>query len=260
MWRGLLRGTACLLQVAAPKFLHQRHFSSQCMRLLPQRLFKRNPEAPLCCQTKGYILAQNAIRAYKKDAKTTVEFPMNPVTVTDIKQYLRSKEIPFLDGYSCLHIQSIFVDASGRKDSFSLFIDKTTGQFLCKDTLVEGSWEDLQDCLEVMQTDGQDFLSPQVLLGYHESAEEQEERERELREVQRIWSSSVPFTELPDDEAQLIKVMFQVRLKLILVFNKHNLQKEGKENDIIIWSSEEKDGRGSIIVILFMLFLMCRLF
>lgn len=219
MWRGLLKGTTCLLQVAAPEFLHPRRFSSHCVRLLTQRLFKWNSEAPLGCQTKGYLLAHNVIRAYKKDAMSTVEFPMSPITVTDIKQYLRSKDIPFLDGYSCLHIESIFVDASARKDSFSLFIDKTTGQFLCKDTLVEGSWEDLQDCLEVMQTDGQDFLSSRVLLGYHESAEEQEERERELREVQRIWSSSVPLTDLPEDEAKLIKVMFQVWLKLIPVNN-----------------------------------------
>lgn len=91
-----------------------------------------------------------------------------------------------------------------------MFIDKTTGQFLCKDTLVEGSWEDLQDCLEVIQKDDQDFLSPHVLLGYPESVEEQEERERDLREVQEIWSSSVPFTDLLEDDAQLIKTMFQV--------------------------------------------------
>lgn len=138
---------------------------------------------------------------------------MSPITVTEIKQYLRSKEIPFHDGYSCLHIQSIFIDPSDRKDSFSLFINKITGQFLCKDTLVEGSWEDFQDCLEVMQTDGQDFLSPRVL-DYPESLEEQEEMGRELKEVQRIWSSSVPLTDLPENDVQLIKAMFQVLLRL----------------------------------------------
>lgn len=159
-------------------------------------------------------LTRTHTRAYKKDAKTSLEFPVSPITVTDIKHYLRSKDISFHDGYSCLHIQSIFVDPSARKDNFSLFIDKTTGQFLCKDTLVEGSWEDLQDCLEVMPTDGQDFLRPHVLLGYSESLEEQEERERELREVQRIWSSSEPFADLPEDEAQLVKTMFQVFLLL----------------------------------------------
>lgn len=137
-----------------------------------------------------------------------MEFPA--VTVTEIKQYLRSREIPFYDGYNCLHTPSIFLSPAHRKDSFSLFVDKTTGQFLCKDTLVEGSWQDLQDCLEVMQKEEQDFLSPHVLLGYPESVEEQEERERELREVQRIWSSSVPLTDLPEDEAHLIKTMFQV--------------------------------------------------
>ncbi|XP_040922380.1 twinkle protein, mitochondrial [Toxotes jaculatrix] len=213
MWRSLLlKGTTCLLQVADPKFLHQRHFSSLCLRLFPHRIIHRPPEAPCVPRLRGTgcLLAHRGTRAYKKDAKSTVEFPVSPITVTDIKQYIRFKDIPFHDGYSCLHIPSIFVDSSARKDSFSLFINKTTGQFLCKDTLVEGSWEDFQDCLEVMQKEGQDFLSPHVLLGYPESVEEQEERERELREVQRIWSSAVPLTDLPEDEAQLIKTMFQI--------------------------------------------------
>lgn len=212
----LQKGSACLLQAAAPRFLPQRHFPSLCVRLLAQRLLHR-PPCGLWLQGQGCLQANSGTRAYKKDAKSTVEFPVSPITVTDIKQYLRSKEILFHDGYSCLHIPSIFVEPSARRDSFSLFIDKTTGQFLCMDTLVEGSWEDLQDCLEVMQKEEQDFLSPHVLLGYPESVEEQEERERELREVQRIWSSSVPFTDLPEDEAQLIKTMFQVVIACVFL-------------------------------------------
>ncbi|KAM7370570.1 hypothetical protein PAMP_010102 [Pampus punctatissimus] len=213
MWRSsLLRGAACILQVATPRFLPQRHFSSPMFRLLTQRLL-HNPVGASCGLRfggAGYLLAHSGTRAYKKDAKSTLEFPVSPISVTDIKQYLRSKDIPFHDGYSCLHVQSIFMHTASRKDRFSLFIDKTTGQFLCKDTLVEGSWEDLQDCLEVMQKEEQDFLSPHVLLGYPESVEEQEETERELREVQRIWSSSVPLSDVPEDEAQLIKTMFQI--------------------------------------------------
>uniref|UniRef100_A0A4W6C5C5 Twinkle mtDNA helicase n=1 Tax=Lates calcarifer TaxID=8187 RepID=A0A4W6C5C5_LATCA len=188
---------------------HQRHFSSLCLRLLTHRLIHR-PPCVFRLRGTGSFLAHTGTRTYKKDAKSTVEFPVSPITVTDIKQYIRSKDIPFHDGYSCLHIPSIFVDPSTRKDSLSLFIDKTTGQFLCKDTLVDGSWEDFQDCLEVMQKEEQDFLSPHVMLGYPESLDEQEEGERELREVQRIWSSAVPFNDLPEDEAQLIKTMFQI--------------------------------------------------
>lgn len=202
------------MQVAAPKCHHQRSFSSLCLRLLTQRLLHR-PAQTVCVprlRDTKYFLAHSGTRCYKKDINSALEFPLSPVTFTDIKQYLRSKDIPFHDGYSCLHIPSIFIHPSARKDSFSLFVDKTTGQFLCKDTLVEGSWEDLQDCLEVMQNEGQEFLSPHVLLGYPESAEEQGERERELMEVQRIWSSSVPLTDLPEDEAQTIKTMFQVSL------------------------------------------------
>lgn len=91
-----------------------------------------------------------------------------------------------------------------------MFIDKTTGQFLCMDTGVEGSWEDLQDCLEVMQKEGQTSMNPNVLLGYPASLEEQEEKERELREAQRIWSSAVPLSDLPEEEAQLVKTMFGI--------------------------------------------------
>ncbi|XP_054898725.1 twinkle protein, mitochondrial [Poeciliopsis prolifica] len=213
MWRGLLlKGTTCLLQVSAQSFLHHRPASSQCCRLLTHRFLPTLRETSCIPRLRStyFFQSHNLTRNYKKDAKSTVEFPLSPITVTDIKQYLRTKDIPFHDGYSCLHIPSIFMDVFTRKDSFSLFIDKTTGQFLCKDSLVEGSWEDLQDCLEVMQKDEQDSLSPHVLLGYPESLEEQEEREREQREVREIWSSSLPFTDLHDEEAQLVKTMFQI--------------------------------------------------
>lgn len=139
-----------------------------------------------------------------------MELPLSPVTVTEIRQFLRSKDVHFQDGYSCLHIQSIFMKEEARKDTFSLFIDKTTGQFLCTDTLVEGSWEDLQDCVEVMHKEEQDFLSPHLLLPYSVTIEEQEEQERELREVQRVWSSSVGLGDIPEEEVQQIKAMFQV--------------------------------------------------
>lgn len=209
MWRSfVLRGTACVGQVGTPRFLPHRSFPTFWLRPPTRGFFSQ--QTPRISPAEDSHLTHGHIRAYKKDTKSSLEFPVSPITVTDIKHYLRSKDISFHDGYSCLHIQSIFVDPPARKDNFSLFIDKTTGQFLCKDTLVEGSWEDLQDCLEVMQADERDFLRPHVLLGYSESLEDQEERERELKEVQRIWSSSEPFTDLPEDEVQLVKTMFQV--------------------------------------------------
>lgn len=209
MWSSfLLKGTTCVWQVATQRFLHHRQFPGFWVRLGSRGFFTQ--QTPPISPVEDCHLSYGHIRTYKKDATSSLEFPVSPITVTDIKHYLRSKDVSFHDGYSCLHIQSIFVDPPARKDNFSLFIDKTTGQFLCKDTLVEGSWEDLQDCLEVMQADEQDFLRPHVLLGYSESLEDQEDRERELREVQRIWSSSEPFTDLPEDQVQLVKTMFQV--------------------------------------------------
>ncbi|XP_062331251.1 twinkle protein, mitochondrial [Osmerus eperlanus] len=222
MWRRwFVKGTTCFLQVAAysfSRFPHHGCLSSSLARHLAKRHTSRFalPTSHPRGQLWGATPTLGLIRGYKKDAKFTIDFPVNPVTVTDIKQYLRFKDVPFHDGYSCLHAQSIFMDlstsspAGSGKDNCNMFIDKTTGQFLCKDTLVEGSWEDLQDCLEVMQKEGQTSLSPHVLLGYPESVEEQEEREMELKEVQRIWSSSIPFSDVPEEEAQLIKTMFQI--------------------------------------------------
>ncbi|XP_072312445.1 twinkle mtDNA helicase [Eucyclogobius newberryi] len=210
MWRSLLlRGSSCLLQPGAPKIPHHRLLSCLPLRhFSPKPIFK---PVPALVTLPHYLPAHLRIsRNYKKDAKSSGKFPINPVTVTDIKHYLKSKDIHLQDGYSCLHIPSIFVEPAARKDSFSLFIDKTTGRFLCMDTLVEGSWEDLQDCLEVMQKDEQDVLNPSVLLGYPESEEEQEEKNRELTEVQRIWSSSVPFTDVTEEEELLIKTMFKI--------------------------------------------------
>lgn len=155
-------------------------------------------------------------RTVKRDAKSSVDIPVHPITVTDIKQYLRAKGTSFHDGYSCLHARSIFVVPKSQmqegagKDHYTMFIDKMTGQFLCKETLVEGSWEDLQDCLEVMQKEGQTSISPDILLSYSESVEEQGQREMELKEVHRIWNSSVMFSDLPDEELELIKRMFQI--------------------------------------------------
>ncbi|KAK6487255.1 twinkle protein [Huso huso] len=152
-------------------------------------------------------------RSFKKVLKSSLDCSVPPVSVTEIRQYLRSKDIPFHDGYSCLHTPSLFMErASGsdvtEKESFSLFVDKTTGRFLCKETLVEGSWEDFQDCVEVMQKERQGSLNPEVLLGYPDSETELNEKEMDRREVQRIWSSSVPLSDLLEDDAQLVKVMF----------------------------------------------------
>lgn len=79
-------------------------------------------------------------RRYRKEALPALEAPVLPVTTTEIRQYLRARGIPFQDGHSCLRAPSPFVGASKLKHqtgaaSFSLFIDKTTGRFLCMTTL-----------------------------------------------------------------------------------------------------------------------------
>ncbi|XP_026090560.1 twinkle protein, mitochondrial-like [Carassius auratus] len=221
MWRSrFLRGTGCLLQGAGcipckPSHLPPLRYLSFYQPCL-HPVLQRSCRAPTCYSSENCLRPAFAFyffRKFRKDAKSIIDFPAQHLTVTDIKQYLRSKDIPFHDGYSCLHAPSIFMEPAPEgsgKENYSLFINKTTGQFLCKETLVEGSWEDLQDCIEVMLNEGQTSIGPNVLLGFPESLEEQEEREMEMKEVQRIWSSSMPFSDLLDEEVQLIKTMFQI--------------------------------------------------
>ncbi|XP_030873138.1 twinkle protein, mitochondrial isoform X2 [Leptonychotes weddellii] len=143
-------------------------------------------------------------RRYRKEALPALEVPVLPVTATEIRQYLRAHGISFQDGHSCLRAPSPFVKALQLKDqtgataSFSLFIDKTTGRFLCMTSLAEGSWEDFQASVEGRG----DGAREGVLLGEAPEAEDSEE-------VQRIWDRAIPLWELPEpEEAQLARVMF----------------------------------------------------
>lgn len=213
-----LRRTACLFQRLLLG-LHYRPVMRCITYVQVHSSFLQFPGwRPSWCHLHGgskRLLFFNPCRTLKKDAKSSVDVPVHFISVADIKQYLRSKAIPFHDGYSCLHACSIFVEPKSQagkagKDSYKMFIDKMTGQFLCTETLVEGSWEDLEDCLEVMQKEGQTSISPDVLLSCSESVEEQGQREIEMKEVHRIWSSSVTFSDLHEEELQLIKTMFQI--------------------------------------------------
>ncbi|XP_067858189.1 twinkle protein, mitochondrial [Heptranchias perlo] len=169
--------------------------------------------APLSTTPSSCICVKGNLRS--KNLKADVVSTFSPVTVTEIRQYLRTKCIPFHDGYSCLHVPSLFVGkvfdtGKAEKETFTLFIDKTTGQFLCKETLLEGSWEDFQDCLEVMQKEGRDNLGPDVLLKVPESDWELSEQEMDLKEAQQIWNKAMAFTEVEEEEAQLVKAMFAI--------------------------------------------------
>ncbi|XP_078079269.1 twinkle mtDNA helicase [Mustelus asterias] len=171
------------------------------------------PAAPLSVTPSLRFCTKGTVKG--KNLKADLVSAFSPVTVTEIRQYLRSKGIPFHDGYSCLHVPSLFVGrvfdtGKAEKETFTLFIDKTTGQFLCKETLLEGSWEDFQDCLEVMQKEGRDNLGPDVLLKVPESDWELSEQEMDLKEVQQIWNKAMAFADVEDEEAQLVKAMFGI--------------------------------------------------
>uniref|UniRef100_A0A8C6JHV8 Twinkle mtDNA helicase n=1 Tax=Melopsittacus undulatus TaxID=13146 RepID=A0A8C6JHV8_MELUD len=145
-------------------------------------------------------------RRYKKDVLPSPEGPVPAVTITEIRQYLRAQGIPFRDGYSCLHTPSLFT--AGPEDQppaasapYTLFIDKTTGSFLCTATLAEGTWQDFQANVEL-----QHRCPPP------DSSEEAEEHMRRVREdARRIWERAQPLCDLLDkDETKETKAMFGI--------------------------------------------------
>ncbi|XP_060027457.1 twinkle mtDNA helicase isoform X2 [Erinaceus europaeus] len=145
-------------------------------------------------------------RRYRKEALPALDVPVLPVTTTEIRQYLRARGIPFQDGHSCLRAPSPFLGASQLKDqtgatsSYTLYINKTTGRFLCMSSLAEGSWEDFQASVEG-QGDG---AGEGILFSEAPLAEDS-------KEVLRIWDRAVPLWELPEpEEAQLARVMFGI--------------------------------------------------
>ncbi|XP_053547696.1 twinkle mtDNA helicase [Bombina bombina] len=171
------------------------------------RLFLHHGQSP----KRQYASSGAASRRhFKKDLFSSLDSFLQPVTVTEIRQYLRSKNISFHDGYSCLHVPSPFT--TGMENN--LFIDKTTGRFLCKETLLEGCWEDFQDTMELLQKEGCTYLSPDTMANYlGESDIESGEAKFCDMEVRRIWEKAVWISELEDDDAHLIKTMFGI-LKL----------------------------------------------
>uniref|UniRef100_A0A8B9IRZ6 Twinkle mtDNA helicase n=1 Tax=Amazona collaria TaxID=241587 RepID=A0A8B9IRZ6_9PSIT len=167
----------------------------------------------LCCgaRSKGASLSPGmpgrlTQRRYKKDVLPSPEGPVPSVTITEIRQYLRAQGIPFHDGYSCLHTPSLFT--VGREDQppaasapYTLFIDKTTGSFLCTATLAEGTWQDFQANVELQHRGAPPG-----------SSEEAEEDMRQAREDARcIWERALPLCDLLDkDETNETKAMFGI--------------------------------------------------
>ncbi|XP_010713048.1 twinkle protein, mitochondrial, partial [Meleagris gallopavo] len=89
---------------------------------------------------------------------------------------------------------------------FTLFIDKTTGSFLCTATLAEGGWQDLQAAVELRH---RGIPAPGPEEGEHEEEEAEARRARE--DARRIWERALPLGELLDEEeTQTTKAAFGI--------------------------------------------------
>ncbi|XP_030425549.1 twinkle protein, mitochondrial [Gopherus evgoodei] len=173
------------------------------LRLLPALTgWARGWGAPLGLGT----LVGPSLRHYKKETLPASEGPIPAVTVTEIRQYLRAQGIPFHDGYSCLHAPSLFVEGPGEQQPpagsarYSLFIDKTTGSFVCTATLAEGTWQDFQASVELKHK-GVPHAGLEQLDGVDQAGED----------ARHIWNRALPLWELLDEEeTRTAKAMFGI--------------------------------------------------
>ncbi|KAG8135700.1 hypothetical protein E2320_008706 [Naja naja] len=151
---------------------------------------------------KWMFVASSPCKHYKQEKLPPVQDPIPPASVTEIRQYLKTQKIPFHDGYSCIHVPSIFVgDKQQLRHSYSLFIDKTTGQFICTATLVEGNWQDFQANVE-LQDKG-------LTLSDRHSINEQNDQTGE--DAKHIWDRALPLWQLLDEqETKDVKAMFGI--------------------------------------------------
>uniref|UniRef100_A0A8C4R9S1 DNA 5'-3' helicase n=1 Tax=Eptatretus burgeri TaxID=7764 RepID=A0A8C4R9S1_EPTBU len=135
------------------------------------------------------------------------------LTVTERRQYLRSKKLDFYEGYTCLLMGSPFVhrlETPVGKEDAKLFINKTTGQFFCKESLMEGTWDDIQVFLEAWLNSGQPLDKPReakFVTEEYEDAEAQFVRE----EVDRIWRKASTFVAMEPSECAMVKQLFSAR-------------------------------------------------
>uniref|UniRef100_A0A8B9IGZ7 DNA 5'-3' helicase n=1 Tax=Anser cygnoides TaxID=8845 RepID=A0A8B9IGZ7_ANSCY len=134
-------------------------------------------------------------RRYKKAVLPEPGGAAPAVSVTEIRRYLREQGVPFQDGYSCLHAPSLFAPGPAGPP-FTLFIDKTTGGFLCTATLAEGTWQDLQAAVELRHRG----LPPPGPGEAEEEDEEEVEARRAREDARRIWERALPLWELLDEE------------------------------------------------------------
>ncbi|XP_035403624.1 twinkle mtDNA helicase [Cygnus atratus] len=134
-------------------------------------------------------------RRYKKAVLPEPGGTAPAVSVTEIRRYLREQGVPFQDGYSCLHAPSLFAPGPAGPP-FTLFIDKTTGGFLCTATLAEGTWQDLQAAVELRHRG----LPPPGPGEAEEEEEEEVEARRAREDARRIWERALPLWELLDEE------------------------------------------------------------
>ncbi|KAF7254293.1 Twinkle protein, mitochondrial, partial [Varanus komodoensis] len=155
-----------------------------------------------CFGGKWILGSSYGCRQYKKDILPSPEGPVPPVTATEIRQYLRAQGIPFHDGYSCLHVPSIFVEEPQQvRHSYSLFIDKTTGRFVCTTTLVEGDWQDFQASIELRHKG--------MAVGDLEDTDGH--RDQVAEDARHIWERALPLSELLDEqEIQEAKAAFGI--------------------------------------------------
>lgn len=122
---------------------------------------------------------------YSRDRNT---FPL----ANDIRNYLYSKNVKAVSGHTCFKCESIFPPGKSsqrtkKSDAMNMYINKTTGDFVCMDTGRSGSWQDLREFTEKAS-----FKAVTKIPNKFTKNPEGDE------EINKCWENSTPLMDLSD--------------------------------------------------------------
>ncbi|KAK2578641.1 hypothetical protein KPH14_012133 [Odynerus spinipes] len=98
-----------------------------------------------CALKKKRIKSHPIDRCYHKDHSDLV----TNVSLVGIRQTLRQKSIAFMEGHTCINVDCPICEIDKRAKSPKIYINKTTGFFMCDKCKSVGSWNILEKLLSL---------------------------------------------------------------------------------------------------------------
>ncbi|XP_070566841.1 twinkle mtDNA helicase-like [Ptychodera flava] len=165
----------------------------------------------------------NARRLLKVVAQPTLS-----VTITEIRKFLRERNIEFKTGYTCLVAKCpVCCPGQGQssKDQKPMYVNMTTGSFVCYCNVFKGSWHNLQDVLSVSSRKG---FKANIPLNNEQQAEV-----TEIQDAKELWKSTLPVENCDNVVVENLKKTFNIQNLSNDVLKKYKVRI--KENQLLVF-------------------------